>query len=38
MKKEREGEKGDRLKTYLYMLKKMLIRPVKNRGDFGDSL
>lgn len=37
-KGEREGEEGDALKIYLYMLKKMLIWSMKNRGDFGDSL
>lgn len=39
-RKERgEGENvGGALKIYLYMLKKMLIRCVKNGGDFRDSL
>lgn len=36
--RQREGEGRGPLKTYLYMLKKMLMCPVKNRGDFGDSL
>lgn len=42
--REKRKERGDRenaggaLKIYLYMLKKMLIRCVKNGGDFRDSL
>lgn len=32
------GEKGEALKTYLYMLKKMLIRCWKNAGDLGHCL
>lgn len=39
-KEKRGGEKrraGGTLKIYLYMLKKMLIRRVKNGGDFVDS-
>lgn len=39
-KRKERGEKrraGGALKIYLYMLKKMLIRRVKNGGDFVDS-